>query len=208
VTTINAGTNTISLTMASNDFGGAVNAAGVGVQLTDVNTLTPGTISSGSGRLFLTAGLIGPGGTVSGTGSLQQNVLSSNSNVTGLAIDFQNVPLVLTGSASSWTMTGPGIAPQWGVTNSATNIFYNGSPVGGAAVVAIQQSGSVIGSTLAQIARAALLEAQDTDSVQKQINYGFAGDVGTTPPMDHRIDETGISVPKCFNDSREGQTCQ
>lgn len=118
------------------------------------------------------------------------------------------MPLLLTGAASSWTLTGPATAPQWAVTNPLTNIFYNGSPVSGAAVVAIQQSGSVIGSTLAEIARAALLEAQDTDSVQKQIAYGFAGDVGTTPPMDHRIDETGISVPICFNDSREGQPCR
>jgi hypothetical protein len=94
------------------------------------------------------------------------------------------------------------------VTASATNIFYNGSPVSGAALVAIQQSGSVIGSTLAETARAALLDQQDTDSVQKQMAYGFVGDVGTTPPMDHRIDETGISVPKCFSDSREGQTCR
>jgi hypothetical protein len=53
-----------------------------------------------------------------------------------------------------------------------------------------------------------LLESQDTDSVSKQMNYGFAGDVGTTPPMDHRIDETGISVPNCFNESREGTACK
>jgi hypothetical protein len=103
---------------------------------------------------------------------------------------------------------GSGDPADLQVVNPATNIFYNGSPISGAAVVAINQSGSVIASTLAQIARAALLEAQDTDSVQKQIAYGFAGDVGTTPPMDHRIDETGISVPVCFNDSREGQTCR
>jgi len=135
-------------------------------------------------------------------------IFSSNADVTGLGVDFQSKSLILTGSASSWTMNGPPTAPTFSVTSASTNIFYNGSPISGAAVVALQQSGSVIGSTLADISRAALLASQDTDSVQKQIAYGFVGDVGTTPPMDHRIDETGISVPKCFNDSREGQTCQ
>ena len=54
----------------------------------------------------------------------------------------------------------------------------------------------------------ALKDAQSTDSVAKQIDYGFAGDVGTTPPMDHRIDETGISTPDCFEESREGAACK
>ena len=121
----------------------------------------------------------------------------------------------MTGIANQWDLIGPpvvgnplGASPVFQVGSGATTVTYNGNLVSGAAVAAIQQSSSVIGATLAEIARAALLEAQDTDSVQKQIAYGFAGDVGTTPPMDHRIDETGISVPRCFNDSREGQTCQ
>ena len=65
-----------------------------------------------------------------------------------------------------------------------------------------------IGSSVSQIAAQALQDALDTDSVQKQIDYGFAGDVGTTPPMDHRIDETGISTPQCFDQSREGEPCR
>lgn len=40
----------------------------------------------------------------------------------------------------------------------------------------------------------------DTGSVAQQINYGFAGDVGVSPPMEHRIDGTGISVPEDFGD--------
>ena len=46
-----------------------------------------------------------------------------------------------------------------------------------------------------------------TDSVAEQVEYGFAGDVGTLPPMDHRLQGVGISVPKCFNESREGEAC-
>jgi len=60
--------------------------------------------------------------------------------------------------------------------------------------------------TVSQIAAQALKDAQSTDSVAKIIDYGFAGDVGTTPPMDHRIDETGISTPDCFEESRESAT--
>ena len=46
-----------------------------------------------------------------------------------------------------------------------------------------------------------------TDSVAEQVEYGFAGDVGTLPPIDHRLQGVGISVPKCFNESREGDGC-
>jgi hypothetical protein len=44
--------------------------------------------------------------------------------------------------------------------------------------------------------------------VAEQIEFGFAGDVGTLPPMDHRLQGVGISVPECFNESREGENCQ
>ena len=39
------------------------------------------------------------------------------------------------------------------------------------------------------------------------VGNGFAGDVGTLPPIDHRLQGVGISVPKCFNESREGDSC-
>jgi len=193
---------TASLT-TYNQTAGKVSTTG-NIDITASGTLTPGTITSSAGSVVLTGGTVASGGTVHGL----SGTLSSGSNVSALNIDFQAESLLLTGSASSWTLTGPATPPNFSVTNSATNIFYNGVAIAGAAVVATQVSGSVIGATLAQIARAALLDAQETDSVQKQIEYGFAGDVGTTPPMDHRIDETGISVPSCFNDSRDGTTCR
>jgi hypothetical protein len=191
-----------------NQTGGSISTSG-NISITTSGNLTPGSIVSSLGSVTLTAAAIlgtstCPAICVSGA----SGIFSSNADVTGLGVDFQGKSLILTGSAASWTMNGPATAPTFSVTNGATNIFYNGSPISGAAVVALQQSGSVIGSTLADISRAALLATQDTDSVQKQIAYGFVGDVGTTPPMDHRIDETGISVPKCMNDSREGQACQ
>ena len=43
----------------------------------------------------------------------------------------------------------------------------------------------------------------DTDSVAQQINYGFAGDVGVSPPMNHTIDQTGVSVPEGFGEEED-----
>jgi hypothetical protein len=188
-------------------FGSTVTGTTFSFDVTAGSSITTGTMNVGSGQLHLTAGTTILGGSVTGTSPLQ-NVFSAGASSPVFNIDFQSVPLALTGAASTWQFNGPTTLPLFGVTNPATNIIYNGSAISGAAVVAIGQSGSVIASTLAQIARAALLETQDTDSVQKQMAYGFAGDVGTTPPMDHRIDETGISVPTCFNESREGQSCR
>jgi hypothetical protein len=47
-----------------------------------------------------------------------------------------------------------------------------------------------------------------TDSVAEDVEYGFAGEVGTTPPMDHRTDESGISLPRCVQESREAVPCK
>ena len=43
----------------------------------------------------------------------------------------------------------------------------------------------------------------DTDSVAQQINCGFAGDVGVSPPMAHDIEDTGFSVPEGFGEDEE-----
>ncbi len=183
--------------------------------------ITPGTIDTGTGTITLIAGTIINPGSVRTTAITPApgnavGTFSSGNNVTGLVMDIQDAAgagaprqVLLTGTASTWTLTGPtGAPPDFAPTAPTVNITYNGGSLQGIGLAAQNLTGSVIGSTLADIARTALLETQETDSVQKQIAYGFVGDVGTTPPMDHRIDETGISVPKCFNDSREGQACQ
>jgi hypothetical protein len=67
-----------------------------------------------------------------------------------------------------------------------------------------------VGSAQSSAVAAAADEAANTfgtDSVAEQVEYGFAGDVGVLPPMDHRLQGVGISVPKCFNESREGESC-
>jgi hypothetical protein len=133
--------------------------------------------------------------------------LNSNTDITALNVSVGGT-LLLTGTASSWTMTGTPQPASFGASNPNANVFFNGACVGGPACgTVITITGSIAG-TVSQISTQALQEALDTDSVQKQIDYGFAGDVGTTPPMDHRIDETGISTPHCFEESREGENCK
>jgi hypothetical protein len=45
--------------------------------------------------------------------------------------------------------------------------------------------------------------------VAEDVEYGFAGEIGATPPMDHRIDESGISAARgCVTESREGVPCK
>ena len=129
--------------------------------------------------------------------------------------------LDLTGTASTWVLSSPSSVS--GSSSLVTGITYNGAAIGGTTPPDIYFNGpsvsgptggtiggviGSIGGAIAEVSARALDEAFDTDSVAKQIKDGFAGDVGTTPPMDHRIDDTGISVPGCFNESREGQgTC-
>ena len=183
---LNAGTGSITLT-AANDFGGSVTALATGITLTEVNTLTPASINAGAGSVRLTAAAIAanPGFSVTGASA----TLSSGSNVSNLNVDFQGTSMLLTGSASTWTLFGPVTQPSFSVTNPATNIFYNGAGISGAVVNIAQQSAGAIGGSINQIAAQALQDALDRQRA-KQIDYGFAGDVGTTPPMDHRIDET------------------
>ncbi|HWI36012.1 MAG TPA: hypothetical protein VNU64_06125, partial [Burkholderiales bacterium] len=118
---------------------------------------------------------------------------------------------VLTGAASSWNLSGPTLVqPRFTPSgqNTGADVFYNNGCISGPACAGVFSVTASIGASVSQIAAQALKDAQSTDSVAKQIDYGFAGDVGTTPPMDHRIDETGISTPSCFEESREGTACK
>jgi hypothetical protein len=46
------------------------------------------------------------------------------------------------------------------------------------------------------------------DRVQRSIKFGFTRDPGAAPAMDHRIRDSGISLPQCFGESRDGQACK
>jgi hypothetical protein len=91
---------------------------------------------------------------------------------------------------------------------SSVLAFIGGS--GSAVTLAANASQLLANSTVSTVqgsAATAVAEASkvgfDTDSVAQQINYGFAGDVGVSPPMNHTIDETGVSVPEGFGEEEE-----
>jgi hypothetical protein len=129
-------------------------------------------------------------------------------NVTGLDTNMPGSGnQLLTGATTSGTLTGTN-KPSITVGNASTNVFFNDVGVTGLAVQATASAQSAVGSQVAAINAEQLTDTFGTDSVAEQVDYGFAGDVGTTPPMDHRLEDTGISVPSCFNESREGTACK
>jgi filamentous hemagglutinin family protein len=209
--TVASGTlNTPSMSLTDFTQTGGTIIAPSNLSITATGTLTPGTITV-PGAVTLTAGTLSAGGPI----SANSGTFGSNSNVAtlNLTTTFAGKSVLLTGSATSWTLcdaAGCGstmVPPAFSKTSTdPVDIFFNGVNLGSSATVVSTITGS-IGSTVAQIASQALQDALDTDSVQKQIDYGFAGDVGTTPPMDHRIDQTGISTPHCLEESREGEPC-
>jgi hypothetical protein len=173
--------------------------------------LTPGTIDAGVGVVNITANSISTAGQINGIGANLNSVNQVGGGGGSLPINFGAGAVVLTGSASGWNFSGPSLPqPTFNPTgqNTGTNVFYNNGCISGPACAGVFNVTASIGASVAQIAAQALKDAQSTDSVAKQIDYGFAGDVGTTPPMDHRIDETGISTPDCFEESREGTACK
>ncbi|HEY6965916.1 MAG TPA: hypothetical protein VI229_00480 [Burkholderiales bacterium] len=151
------------------------------------------------------------GGTVGSTNGTAN--LASNTNVSSLVLNFPNVTknnkVFLLGSATQWTLTGtiPASGDSFGAA-SGVGVTINGTNVQAGSLQ--RQTESVISSAQASATAAAAKEAANTfgtDSVAQQIEYGFAGDVGVLPPIDHRLQGVGISVPKCFNESREGEAC-
>ncbi len=114
----------------------------------------------------------------------------------------------MTGSATSWNFLLGSTANPFQRTDNSINIAVGGSNL--LANTVSLTIGNTISAAQASATAAAADEAANTfgtDSVAEQVEYGFAGDVGTLPPMDHRLQGVGISVPKCFNESREGEAC-
>jgi hypothetical protein len=206
-TNLQAGVGSIVLTQPANDFVGSVTAGGTGgISMVDVNSLTPVLIDAGAaGSVVLTATAFPGTGTVAGL----HVTLSSASNVTGpLNVSILGTgDLRLTGTANIWRLTGL-TQPSITVATDGVNVFFNGVGITGLIVDATENAQSAVGGQVAQIAAEQLTDTFGTDSVAEQVDFGFAGDVGTTPPMDHRLEDTGISVPGCFTESREGVACK
>jgi hypothetical protein len=177
-----------------------------------VNTLTFGAganitaTSATTGNVVLSASNFSGNSTIT-TGNLLMNSPGTIPVNNSLTLNVTNFGLA--GTNGNYSFGGVVLSNSVAVPASA-NI---GVTVGG---VSLKQStlqvqaGAAASTASATAAQSAAKEAANTfgtDSVAEQIEYGFAGDVGTLPPIDHRLQGVGISVPKCFNESREGEAC-
>jgi fibronectin-binding autotransporter adhesin len=209
---LQAATGSIVLENTLNDFGGAVTAGATGgIRMFDINSLIAalppslGIDAGPAGTVVLTAGGFPGTGRVAGLFV----TINSATDVTGpLTVDITpGGALLLTGLANTFSLSGPR-QPTIKVTDEGLNVFFNGIGLSGILVDATLNAQSAVGVQVAQIAAEQLTDTFGTDSVAEQVDFGFAGDVGTTPPMDHRLEDTGISVPECFTESREGLPCK
>jgi hypothetical protein len=122
--------------------------------------------------------------------------------------------LTVQGAATEFTFaTGSTGNPPSSVfkTSDLVLVGIQGAP--GSWSASVLQTQSAIQSQTAQSAIAAAVAGEaantfGTDSVAEQIEFGFAGDVSTAPPMAHRLAGTGIGTPECFVESREGEECE
>jgi hypothetical protein len=203
-TDLQAGTGSITLP-ASNDFQGVVTADGTGgITIVDTTGLSLGALDAGAGVVDLTAAsLLGAGFVTAGSGTFV-----SDTNVVGLGITIAG-NLHMDGAATLYNYSVGSSAGSFSVSNANISVQISGATF--VASVIQQQAAAVIGNVSEQIGAIIVEEANKTfgtDSVAEDVEYGFAGEIGATPPMDHRIDETGISLPSCVQEAREGEPCK
>jgi hypothetical protein len=194
-------------------LGGNVTATGA-ISFNDPTTGAFAITSTGNQPVTFVSGATGSPASISTSNNV---VLAAASVVVPIAdssnpLDFLNsVPsgLQLLNAATLHFVSPGGVNPGILVFPSGSSVTGNGALLAANAQQLLQQN--VTSSAQASAAAATAQEASETfgtDSVAEQVEYGFAGDVGTTPPMDHRLDETGISVPACLEESREGVACK
>jgi hypothetical protein len=183
--TVTGSINLQDLTTASGAT--MTSTGGGGITVNNANATSPAFIS--------TTGAVTLGGTLIGSAadSLDFSVTPGSLTMTQQVIAF---------------FAGPAI-PATVVFPAGSSITYNGAVI--AQSILQQQASSASSQVAASVAAAIVEEANKTfgtDSVAEDVEYGFAGEVGTTPPMDHRIDEAGISLPSCVEEAREGVPCK
>jgi len=157
--------------------------------------------------VILTANSIAGGGTVTGGSA----TFGSNTNVSALDVNMPNIALDLTGTALQWALTGVPVTGPNPITVGGSNVTvtYNGATaVASVAQKQAANAASTVSSTVSAVIVDEANKTFGTDSVAEDVEYGFAGEIGATPPMDHRIDESGISLPRCVPESREGVPCK
>src|SRR6185436_11357998 len=202
---IQAGAGSITLTNTGNDFVGGVTAGGSGISFTDVNNFTPtNVVSTGPFSIVAVGQISGPGHVQGTTGTLDAGINNVDRN---LDVDSTGAT-IFTGNATAWNLAPGSAVGAFLVGNTNITVSVDGA---GQIVSTALQAASISSSAAQNSASAAAADEAantfGTDSVAEQVEYGFAGDVGTLPPIDHRLQGVGISVPKCFNESREGDAC-
>jgi hypothetical protein len=199
LTTDSAGTNQINggsvQTIGAITLDGTT--TGTSVQLTSLNNAAIGLVSGEVGF----PSRITTGGAVTLTGS---------------PIGTAATPLVFTITPQSITLTQRGTLFFTAPAIPSVVSFPAGSSVtANSVLIAVSgaQAAALLASSAAQTAAAAAASGEasetfGTDSVVQQIEYGTAGDVGTTPPFEHLIERTGLGTPACYEESREGEECK
>ncbi len=187
--------------VSPNEFSNLTAIPPVGA-LTGVPNITASSATTGTVILSSTS-MTGTGLITTGTFRIN----NSSAPVTSLSVAVTD--LAVSGANGAWNFGGS-VSSNTVQTPAGSNI---GVTVGGVSLkqsTLQAQAGSAASTAAATAAAAAADEAANTfgtDSVAEQIEFGFVGDVGVLPPIDHRLQGVGISVPKCFNESREGESC-
>jgi hypothetical protein len=157
--------------------------------------------------------------TINNANATSPAAINTTGNITlgGSLIGSSGAPLQLTVTPNALTMTqlvtafysGPATLPGSVVFPAGSSITYNGALI---AQSFLQQQATSAAGNASQSVTAAIVEEANktfgTDSVAEDVEYGFAGEIGATPPMDHRIADSGISVPHCLEEAREGLPCK
>jgi hypothetical protein len=179
-----------------------------------------GSVSTGTGTLtvngpvVITAvALTGPGKATSTLGSGAETLTLANvlGGSSGAELFNTNVMGKLTVNGPDGNYFFAGTPPGGGVsvTGAGIHVFFNGIEI--TTSPATQQVADARTSVSVSVLAAVAEETKKsfgTDSVAAQIDYGFAGDVGVSAAMDHRIEENGISVPRCFVASQRNIPCE
>jgi hypothetical protein len=203
-TNFNVGTGSIQLP-AANDFGGLVTVpTATNINLNDANTLALNVTATGLATISA--------GDITGTIVVPNLTLTSaTAIVNDLTLTGVN-SLTTNGTATEFTFTaGTTGNPPASVTNNTSapvGIFgAPGSFAQGQTQAAAQQQSQTAQSSVAQVIAGEAANTFGTDSVAEQVEYGFAGDVSTAPPMAHRLTGVGLGTPECFAASRDGEPC-
>jgi hypothetical protein len=191
----------------SSVLGGNVTVTGT-INFLDITTASGVTMTSTGGGAIV----------VNNANTTSPAFVSTTGDVTfqGLLIGTAGTPLVFIVTPNALTLTqqataffgGPAI-PGSVIFPVGASITFNNALIAQSFIQ--QQAASAASQASSSIAAVIVEEANKTfgtDSVAEDVEYGFAGEIGATPPMDHRIDESGISLPRCVQEAREGVPCK